>query len=96
MYNKTTLAKKRVPFIRLVLDLRMGHAELISASEYDVNESRATRLVGDSRRFMTVGFARETRDQQLRTWLDDITQTGKYITYDDQEYVAKLNRDSIS
>ncbi|KAJ6557807.1 RNA dependent RNA polymerase-domain-containing protein [Mycena capillaripes] len=87
MYTKTTLTKKRVPFIRLLLDLRTATAELVSDSEYDVHESRATRLVGDSRCFMTVAFTRETREQHLRAWLEDITQPGKFITYDDQEYV---------
>ncbi|KAJ6478829.1 RNA dependent RNA polymerase-domain-containing protein [Mycena vitilis] len=87
MYQKTGLAKKRVQFIRLLLDLRTENPQLISDSEYDVHESRATRLVGDSKRFMTVAFTKETRDKHLKTWLDEITQPGEGIDYDDHKYV---------
>ncbi|KAF7360099.1 RNA-dependent RNA polymerase [Mycena venus] len=87
MYQKTTLAKKRVPFIRLLLDLSTDTEKLISHSEYPVHESRATRLVGDSTRFMTVAFTKQTRESNLRKWLQDITEPGKSITYDEHEYV---------
>ncbi|KAJ6583101.1 RNA dependent RNA polymerase-domain-containing protein [Mycena vulgaris] len=87
MYNKTTLAKKRVPFIRLLLDLKTPNADVMSISEYDVHESRATRLVGDSRRFMTVSFTRDSRDGHIKTWLEELTQQGKSITYQDDEYI---------
>ncbi|KAJ7665879.1 RNA dependent RNA polymerase-domain-containing protein [Mycena polygramma] len=87
MYQKTGLAKKRVQFIRLLVDLRTADLQVVSDSEYDVHESRATRLVGDSKRFMTVAFTKETRDKHLKTWLDEITQPGEGIDYGEQKYV---------
>jgi hypothetical protein len=92
MYQKTTLPKKRVPFVRLLVDLSTETENVVSVSEYDVHESRATRLVGDSTRFMTVSFTKHTREQHLRRWLQDITLPGKSITYGDHEYVSKPNR----
>ncbi|KAJ7697677.1 RNA dependent RNA polymerase-domain-containing protein [Mycena rosella] len=61
MHNKPTLSKQRVPFARLLLDLSKAEAEIVSLSEYNVHESRATRLVGDSRRFMNVSFTKTPR-----------------------------------
>ncbi|KAJ7134927.1 RdRP-domain-containing protein [Mycena crocata] len=87
MFIKTTLAKKRVPFLRLLVDLRTETAEIISVDQYDVHESRATRLVGDSTRFMTVAFTPGTKEGNLRAWLNDMTQPGKSIVYGDAEYV---------
>ncbi|KAJ7359760.1 RNA dependent RNA polymerase-domain-containing protein [Mycena albidolilacea] len=87
MYQKPTLPKKRVPFVRLLVDLSTETENVVSVSEYDVHESRATRLVGDSTRFMTVSFTKQTREQHLRRWLQDITLPGKSITYGDHEYV---------
>ncbi|KAJ6611238.1 RNA dependent RNA polymerase-domain-containing protein [Mycena sp. CBHHK59/15] len=52
-----------------------------------VHRSRATRLVGDSTRFMTVAFTKQIRETNLRKWLQDITEPGKSITYDEHEYV---------
>ncbi|KAJ7735731.1 RdRP-domain-containing protein [Mycena metata] len=87
MYNKNGLPKKRVQFIRLLLDLSTENERVVSDSEYAVHESRATRLVGDSRRFMTVAFTKNSKDRFLAAWLDDITEAGKFITYDGGEYV---------
>ncbi|KAJ7017150.1 RNA-dependent RNA polymerase, partial [Mycena alexandri] len=87
MYNKGTLSKKRVPSIRLVLDLSTENERVVSDSEYTVHESRATRLVGDSKRFMTVAFTKNSKDRHLAVWLEDITQAGKFIAYDGGEYV---------
>ncbi|KAF8169864.1 RNA dependent RNA polymerase-domain-containing protein [Mycena galopus ATCC 62051] len=87
MFQKTTVAQKRVPFLRLLLDLSTAEEKVISHSEYDVHESRATRLVGDSTRFMTISFTKQTRDNHLRKWLQDITLPGKSITYGEHEYV---------
>ncbi|KAJ7723330.1 RNA dependent RNA polymerase-domain-containing protein [Mycena maculata] len=85
MYQKTSLSKKRVPFVRLTVDPRTRDA--LSVDEYNVNESRATRLVGDSRRFMTVAFIRGSKDQEIRSWLENITQPGKVIDYNGDKYV---------
>ncbi|KAJ7083229.1 RNA dependent RNA polymerase-domain-containing protein [Mycena epipterygia] len=82
MYNKSTLAKNRVPFIRFLIDLKTENPEVISFSEYYVHESRATRLVGDSTRFMTVAFTRESKDRNLKTWLE----SGETLTYGEGEY----------
>ncbi|KAJ7185908.1 RNA dependent RNA polymerase-domain-containing protein [Mycena filopes] len=87
MHQKQTLAKQRVPFLRLLLDLSAKDERLISDHEYDVNESRATRLVGDSRRFMSVAFTRNSKDQHLATWLEGISQPGKCIAYEGGHYV---------
>jgi hypothetical protein len=85
MYQKTSLTKKRVPFIRLLVDLKTDNAQV---SEYDVHESRATRLVGDSRRFMTVSFTRDSNSKNIKSWLEEMTQPGKSITFDGQEYAS--------
>jgi hypothetical protein len=85
MYQKTSLTKKRVPFIRLLVDLKTDNAQV---SEYDVHESRATRLVGDSKRFMTVSFTRDSNSKNIKSWLEEMTQPGKSITFDGQEYAS--------
>ncbi|KAJ7449020.1 RNA dependent RNA polymerase-domain-containing protein [Mycena galericulata] len=86
MFQKTTLAKERVPFLRLLVDLQRQDAD-VSIKEYDVHESRATRLVGDSRRFMTISFTRGSTDQKIRSWLDDVTQPDKGIDWEGDKYV---------
>ncbi|KAJ7266986.1 RNA dependent RNA polymerase-domain-containing protein [Mycena haematopus] len=73
--------------IRLLLDLSTDKEQVVSDSEYDVHESRATRLVGDSTRFMTVSFTKKTRENSLKKWLQDITLPGKSITYGEHDYV---------
>ncbi|KAJ7448005.1 RNA dependent RNA polymerase-domain-containing protein, partial [Mycena latifolia] len=87
MYSKTTIAKQRVPFVRVLVNLKTPTAEIVSHSEYYVHESRATRLVGDSRRFMTVSFTRDSQDRNIRTWLEELTEPGNDIAYGEGNYV---------
>ncbi|KAJ6611459.1 RNA dependent RNA polymerase-domain-containing protein [Mycena sp. CBHHK59/15] len=86
MYTKSMLAKKRVSFYRLLVDLEQPDAVISPVSQYDVPESRATRLVGDSNRFMTVSFSKKSQDRYIRPWLEDLTLPGKSIEYDDVKY----------
>ncbi|KAF7352146.1 RNA-dependent RNA polymerase [Mycena venus] len=84
MYNKATFGKTRVPFARLQVDL--SDRPKIELKEYYGHESRATRLVGDSRRFMTVSFTKAP-GERIKAWLQQITQTGEGITIDGNKYV---------
>ncbi|KAJ7099900.1 RNA dependent RNA polymerase-domain-containing protein [Mycena belliarum] len=86
MYNKSTIAKRRVPFVRVLVDLSTSTGRVVSFSDYSVCESRATRLVGDSRRFMTVAFTKSSRDQHLKTWLENLTGPGQVIELGEARY----------
>ncbi|KAJ7731722.1 RNA dependent RNA polymerase-domain-containing protein [Mycena olivaceomarginata] len=85
MPDQTFLVKHRVPFIGLQIDFSDGGK--FGLKEYYGHESRATRLVGDSRRFMTVSFAKGSRDPQIKPWLQQITEPGEGIVVDDNKYV---------
>ena len=96
MFKKSPLAKKRVPFIRLLLDLKKPEEEIVSCVDYQVHESRATRLVGDSRRFMTVSFTRPSESRYVKAWLERMTQPGKTIDLDSAKYVSDQMRIEVS
>ncbi|KAK7044978.1 RNA-dependent RNA polymerase [Favolaschia claudopus] len=87
MHQKSIFTIKRVLFVRLLLDLSTENEEVKSHGEYEVHESRATRLVGDSLRFMTVTFTKQTRETHLRKWLENMTKPGESIEYGDAKYV---------
>nr|GAT51679.1 RdRP-domain-containing protein [Mycena chlorophos] len=71
MQPKPTLTKQRATFLRIIIDLRNEEPILErDVSEYGGHESRATRIVGDSKRFMTVAFHRQSKEQHIRTWLE--------------------------
>ncbi|KAF7319174.1 RNA-dependent RNA polymerase [Mycena chlorophos] len=71
MQPKSTLKKQRATFLRIIIDLRNEEPILErDVSEYGGHESRATRIVGDSKRFMTVAFHRQSKDQHIRAWLE--------------------------
>ncbi|KAJ6464452.1 RdRP-domain-containing protein [Mycena sanguinolenta] len=78
MHNNTILAKNCVPFTRLQFDLsdQAGKPEL---KEYDGHESRATRLVGDSKRFLTVSFTVNSNGHQIRSWLQRAIDSGIHL-----------------
>ncbi|KAF7353316.1 RNA-dependent RNA polymerase [Mycena sanguinolenta] len=75
MSNNAILVKNRVPFTRLRIDLS-GQAGQPELKEYYSHESRATRLVGDSKRFMTVSFSPSSKDHQISSWLQTVTDSG--------------------
>ncbi|KAJ7767735.1 RdRP-domain-containing protein, partial [Mycena metata] len=82
MNTKSTLAKKRLPFNRLLVDLKFDPNQpnqvkhTISHFVYHGHESRATRQVGDSTRFLTVAFTKNSTEDCMRIWLRTVTQPG--------------------
>ncbi|KAJ7269529.1 RdRP-domain-containing protein [Mycena rebaudengoi] len=72
MNARATVPKKRVCIYRLLVDLTKEDAQIGDPIEDEVPESRATRLVGDSRRFMIVSFARKSREDYIRRWLENL------------------------
>ncbi|KAJ7723328.1 RNA dependent RNA polymerase-domain-containing protein [Mycena maculata] len=58
-----------------------------SVAESDGHESRATRLVGDPKRFLAVSFTKSSKDQDIRKWLESRTQPGESIVYGQYKYV---------
>ncbi|KAJ7034349.1 RNA dependent RNA polymerase-domain-containing protein [Mycena alexandri] len=93
MNTKSILAKKRLPFIRLLVDLKIDANQpnqvkhTVSHFVYHGHESRATRQVGDSMRFMTVAFTKGSTEHCMRIWLQAVTQPGESITFDGKKYV---------
>ncbi|KAJ6559991.1 RNA-dependent RNA polymerase [Mycena capillaripes] len=87
MNSKPILGKTRVPFTRLQIDLSIDQPPRLEAKEYYGHESRATRLVGDSRRFLTLAFTKTSKDSQIRKWLQDVVQRGEEIVIDGERYV---------
>ncbi|KAJ7919437.1 RNA dependent RNA polymerase-domain-containing protein [Mycena leptocephala] len=89
MHTKTTLGKTRVPFTRLQIDLSIDRdrAPQLEQQEYYGHESRATRLVGDSRRFMTVSFTKGSNEYRIRTWLEQVTRPDEGIVDGENRYV---------
>ncbi|KAJ7167892.1 RNA dependent RNA polymerase-domain-containing protein [Mycena filopes] len=77
--TSSTLAKRRLlrlhhdvdPSLRPEIDADRGVERPASHASH---ESRATRLVGDSKRFMTVGFAKTSTADDIRTWLQFASQ----------------------
>lgn len=88
MHTKTTLGKTRVPFTRLQIDLSIDsdRAPQLEQQEYYGHESRATRLVGDSRRFMTVSFTKGSNEYRIRTWLEQVTRPDEGIVDGENRY----------
>ncbi|KAJ7430524.1 RNA dependent RNA polymerase-domain-containing protein [Mycena galericulata] len=84
MYRTTTLGKKRVRFTRILID---RDPKPFSYLEYYGHESRATRLVGDSNRFITVSFKKNLSDRDIKAWLEKLTKPGEGITFDDGKYM---------
>ncbi|KAJ7739164.1 RNA dependent RNA polymerase-domain-containing protein [Mycena metata] len=93
MNTKSILTKKRLPFIRLLLDLKIDANRAnqvkytVSHFVYHGHESRATRQVGDSMRFMTVAFTQSSTPNCIRIWLQGITEPGESISLDGEKYV---------
>ncbi|KAJ7193016.1 RNA dependent RNA polymerase-domain-containing protein [Mycena pura] len=87
MYTKTTLAKKRAPFVRLLLDLSTENANVVSVADHDGHESRAVRLVGDSTRFMVISFTKTSKERYLKSWLEENTKPGECIAYEGAKHL---------
>ncbi|KAF7316033.1 RNA-dependent RNA polymerase [Mycena indigotica] len=69
MLPPQTLKKQRTTFLRFSIDLRDDPPIPGDIEEYYGHESRATRAVKDSRRFMTVLF-KAKNDKQIESWLN--------------------------
>ncbi|KAJ7634456.1 RNA dependent RNA polymerase-domain-containing protein [Roridomyces roridus] len=85
-HQKTTLARDRVPFHRLRVDLRTADAGN-ALEQYYVHESRATRLVGGYKRFLTISFVKGSKDRYIQDWLERITPPGQNIEIGTEKYV---------
>ncbi|KAJ7681879.1 RNA-dependent RNA polymerase [Mycena polygramma] len=85
MDNKPILGKALVPFTRLQVDLSIDpDRPRLELRDFRGHESRATRVVDDSKRFMRVTFTRDSTAQQIRRWISKVTQAGEYIEIDGQ------------
>ncbi|KAJ7060871.1 RNA dependent RNA polymerase-domain-containing protein [Mycena amicta] len=83
MQPTPTLSKQRVVFLRFLIDLQQANAIPGDIDDYYGHESRATRAVGDSRRFMTVVFHRKSKPQHIEAWLK---RKDKLLNATDEEY----------
>ncbi|KAK7013090.1 RNA-dependent RNA polymerase [Favolaschia claudopus] len=83
MHHGLALGKTRVPFPRVHIDFKDGLR--FQEKEYFGHESRATRLVGDSKRFLTVSFWNGT-NEQIKEVLEYITRPGEGVIVGGQRY----------